>query len=76
MVAENLEQIFTMSLHSHSMKPNVEHLIKCSGTYLSLTFLHTLLNALADSLRSLTFSLSFFFPPNKRCVFVKLSWDL
>ena len=62
MVAENLEQTFTMSLYSHSMKPNVEYLIKCSGTYLSMTVLHTLLNALADSLHGphLTFSLSFF----------------
>ena len=62
MVAENLEQIFTMLLYSHRMKANVEYSIKCSGTYLSMTFLHMLLNALADSLHSphWTFSLSFF----------------
>lgn len=62
MIAENLEQIFTMALHSHSMKSNIEYLIKCSGTYLSMTFLPTLLNVLADSLRSprLTFSLPFY----------------
>jgi len=62
MVAENLEQIFTMLLYSHRMKANVEYSIKCSGTYLSTTFLHMLLNALADSPHSphWTFSLSFF----------------
>ena len=34
MVAENLEQIFTMALHSHSMKSNIDYLIKCSVSYL------------------------------------------
>lgn len=61
MIAENLEQIFTMALHSHSMKSNIDYLIKCSVSYLSTTFLPTLLNVLADSLHSsrLTFSLFF-----------------